>query len=583
MALKGSDLLVRSLEAEGVEYVFGIPGEENLDFVESLRKSKKIKLILTRHEQAAGFMAATIGRLSGKVGVCVSTLGPGATNFSTAIAYADLGGFPSFFITGQKPIRASKQGRFQIVDIVDHFSRISKKSVQVVDAGLIPSTVLELVRIAQREKPGPVHLELPEDIAELKADAPMFKVAPPRRPVPDEKAINLAIDMIKAAKRPILVIGAGANRKRTSKMLGEFVEKYQIPYTTTQMGKGVIPEDNKYFFGCAALSSNDYVHVAIEMSDLVIIVGHDVVEKPPFFCHHGSDPKVMSINFYESQIDPVYFPEMDVVGDIANAIWQLKEKLGDRPSNWDHEAMMKLQPRFKKAVSPRNDEAEKQFPMHPAKVVLDVRSVLPDDGIVCLDNGVYKIWFARCYEAKLSNTILLDNALATMGAGLPSAIAAKIMYPYRPVVAVAGDGGFMMNNSELETAVRLKLDLVVLIMNDNALGMIKWKQQKAGFEEWGLDLGNPNFVKYAESYGAKGHCVEKSEDFEGLLKKCIEEGGVHVIEVPTCYKNSDIYLNDTLPKEIAALRTELGTTNLVSADVVLNNTGAEAGKFVERN
>ena len=321
--MKASDLFVKALEAEDVEYVFGIPGEENLDLLESLRASS-IKLVLTRHEQGAGFMAATYGRLTGKVGVCLSTLGPGATNLVTPAAYAQLGAMPMLMITGQKPIKTSKQGRFQVIDIVDMMRPITKFTNQIVSGDRIPSTVREAFRLAHEERPGAVHIELPEDIAAEETNEQILSPSMTRRPIAEYKAIAAAISMIEEAQSPLLLIGAGANRKLTAKMLREFVDKTCIPFVTTQMGKGVLNESDPRFAGNTALSDGDFVHRAIERADLIINVGHDVVEKPPFFMHHN-DKKVIHVNFDSAAVDPVYFPQLEVVGDIANSIWQIKE------------------------------------------------------------------------------------------------------------------------------------------------------------------------------------------------------------------------------------------------------------------
>ncbi|WP_371196221.1 acetolactate synthase large subunit [Glaciecola sp. SC05] len=544
--MKASDLMIKALEAEGVEYIFGIPGEENLDLLESLRNSN-IKLILTRHEQGAGFMAATYGRLTGKVGVCLSTLGPGATNLVTPAAYAQLGAMPILMITGQKPIKTSKQGRFQVIDVVDMMRPITKYTTQVVSGDRIPSVVREAFRLASEERPGATHIELPEDIAAEKTSAPLLKASVVRRPIAEYKAINAAIDMIQKAKSPVLLIGAGANRKLTAKMLGQFVDKTGIPFITTQMGKGVINEGHKLFMGNTALSSGDFVHRAIERADLIINVGHDVVEKPPFFMHVGGQ-QVMHINFETAAVDPVYFPQLEVVGDIANSIWQINEAIVPQ-SHWKldfyddvHEAY------FKHRCAAELDD---RFPMLPERVVKEVRSAMPKDGIVTLDNGVYKIWFARNYPAYFPNTLLLDNALATMGAGLPSAMAAKLVHPDKPVITVCGDGGFMMNSQEVETAVRLKLHIVIIILRDDAYGMIKWKQSNMGFDNYGLDYQNPDFVKYIESYGGKGWRVSAADQLNQQIKDCLAEPAVHLIDVPIDYSLNDETLNKTI-RELSA-------------------------------
>ncbi len=540
--IKASDLMVRALENEGVEYIFGVPGEENLDFLESLRESS-IKLILTRHEQGAGFMAATYGRLTGKVGVCLATLGPGATNFVTPAAYAQLGAMPMLMITGQKPIKASKQGRFQIVDIVAMMQPITKFAKQVVNGQTIPSIVREAIRLAEQERPGAVHIELPEDIAaENVEEANLFEVNVPRRPGCADKSIDEAMAMIKAAKSPLLLVGAGANRKRIKAALEDFIDASKILFFNTQMGKGVIAGFHEHYLGTAALSDGDYLHCAIDRADLVINVGHDVIEKPPFFMEHGG-LKVIHINFSPAEVDDVYFPQLELVGDIAatlEAITAQYDTVEPHDFAFFHRVRNEVMQQIKEGAD------EPRFPMTPQRIVADVRKVMPEDGIIALDNGMYKIWFARNYLTTQPNTVLLDNALATMGAGLPSAMMASMLYPERRIMAICGDGGFMMNSQEMETAVRLKLNLVVLILRDNSYGMIRWKQKVGGFADWGLEYGNPDFVEYANSYGAHGHRIKATQDFVATMEKCFEDGGVHLVEAPIDYSENTRVLIDEL-------------------------------------
>ncbi|HEX8365191.1 MAG TPA: acetolactate synthase large subunit [Allosphingosinicella sp.] len=546
---KASDLFIQCLEEEGVEYVFGVPGEENLDFLDSLSRSDSIELILTRHEQGAGFMAATYGRHTGKAGVCLATLGPGATNFVTAAAYAQLGGMPMMMITGQKPIKKSKQGRFQILDVVAMMGPLTKYTHQLASSDNIPSRVREAFRLAEEEKPGAVHLELPEDIADEDTEMTPLSRSFVRRPLADEKSIRVAVERIQAAKAPVLVIAAGANRKMTSRMLTELVDKTGIPFVTTQLGKGVVDEAHPRFLGCAALSSGDFVHRAIEAADLIVNVGHDVIEKPPFFMSRRGT-EVIHVSTQTASVDPVYFPQVEVIGDIANAIWQIKEAIAPS-ARWDFEPMLRARAaEVEHAASMCEDM---RFPVFPACLVCQIREAMPEDGIICLDNGVYKIWFARNYPARRPNTVLLDNALATMGAGLPSAMASAMVYPGRKVMAICGDGGFMMNSQEMETAVRLKLNVTVLILNDNSYGMIRWKQANMGFADWGLTYGNPDFVKYAESYGARGHRVESAEGLPALLAHCLATDGVHLIDCPIDYADNDRILNHEIKTLSAAL------------------------------
>ena len=546
--MKASDLMVAALEAEGVEHIFAVPGEENLDLLESLRTSS-INLVLTRHEQGAGFMAATYGRLTGKAGVCLATLGPGATNLTTPAAYAALGAFPLIMITGQKPIKTSKQAQFQIVDVVSLFRPLCKASTQIVNGNRIPSLVREGFRLAQEERPGAVLLELPEDIAEEETVEPVIPPHDRRYAVAGDAALDEAARRILAAQRPLLLIGAGANRRRASKALRKFVADTGFPFFDTQMGKGVVDEDSDLYLGTAALSSGDYVHCAIEKADLIVNIGHDVVEKPPFFMEPGGQT-VIHINYKAAEVDQVYFPQLEVIGDIAGSVERLGNRL-DGKLQCDRSYYTALHHEIASHISETSDD--ERFPMVPQRVVADVRSVMARDDIVALDNGIYKIWFARNYIAHEPGTILLDNALATMGAGLPSAMMAAMLSPGRRVLAVCGDGGFMMNSQELETAVRLGLNLVVLVLNDAAYGMIRWKQDQLGFPDYGLTFSNPDFVTYAQSYGATGHRVERSRDLVSVLNAAFDAGGVHLVDLPVDYSENKKVLIDELGAKVCEL------------------------------
>ncbi|HCW90450.1 MAG TPA: acetolactate synthase large subunit [Marinobacter sp.] len=539
----GADLFVRALENEGVEYLFAVPGEENLAFLDAIRRSR-IKLILNRHEQAAGFMAATYGRLTGRVGVCLSTLGPGATNLVTAAAYAQLGAMPMMMISGQKPIKSSKQGLFQILDVVDLMRPLTKYTRQISNANTIPAKVREAFRLASEERPGAVHLELPEDIAAELAepDTHIFTPSDARRPTASTKSLERACEMIRQARNPLIMIGAGANRKRVSRALIRLVDVTGIPFFTTQMGKGVVDERHPRYLGNAALSTGDFLHCAIDRADLVINVGHDVVEKPPFFMTPGGK-QVIHINFSGADVDPVYFPQHEVVGDIANSVEWLADNCRACAGH-DFSGFMKV----KAAIDHHLEEKihDDRFPVIPQRIVHDVRQVMPENGIVALDNGMYKLWFARNYRAYDNNTVLLDNALASMGAGLPSAMMAAMLYPELKVMAVCGDGGFMMNSQELETAVRLNLDLVVLIVCDQAYGMIKWKQGQDHYPDFGLDYRNPDFVQYAQAYGATGHRITTTAELRPMLETALNAGGVHLVEVPVDYSENQRVFDEEL-------------------------------------
>lgn len=539
--MKASDLFVKALENEGVEYIFGIPGEENLDLLNSLQHSS-IKLILTRHEQGAGFMAATYGRLTGKVGVCLSTLGPGATNLVTPAAYANLGGMPMLMITGQKPIKKSKQGRFQIIDVVNMMKPITQYSKQIVNGNNIASTIRESFKTALYERPGAVHIELPEDIAREEVDEALFYVHRPRYPIARDESLHNALEMIYEAKMPLVLIGAGANRTRIGSAMIDFIDKLGIPFFMTQMGKGVVDEFHPLYLGTAALSDNDYLHCAIDRADLIINVGHDIIEKPPFFMQEGGT-KVIHMNFSPSSVDSTYFPQLDVVGDIACNLKALT-KLAHKQEHWDFSYYMRIKDESQSHIVKYFKDAS--FPVLPQRALKDIRDVLPKDGILTLDNGIYKIWFARNYKCFMPNTLLLDNALATMGAGLASAMAAKIVHPDKKVMTVCGDGGFMMNAQELETAVRLKLDLVVVILNDSAYGMIKWKQEGMGFADFGLDYANPDFVQYAKAYGATGYRPTSCDEFKNILEDAVNSTGVHLIDLAVDYSLNHEILNELL-------------------------------------
>jgi acetolactate synthase I/II/III large subunit len=539
---KGSDLLVRALENEGVERIFAVPGEENLDVLESLRTSK-IELVVMRHEQPAAFMAATYGRLTGKPGVCLTTLGPGATNLTTGAAFAQLGGMPMIMITGQKPILSAPQAQFQIVDIVAMMRPLTKMARQIVSTAMIPTMVRNAFRVAAEERPGAVHLELPEDIAaEEVDDEPLVEPHPMILPIAADASLDSAAATILKAKRPLVMIGAAANRRRLVPSLSRFIKRTQLPFFNTQMGKGAVDGGSELYLGTAALSENDYVHDAIDQADVIIAVGHDTIEKPPFLMSNKR-LNVIHVGFIPASVEEVYFPQHEVIGDIAGGLDQLGDRLEGKLEH-DLAFFLELRKDILRRVNEGSDDA--RFPPIPQRLVRDVRRALPDDGIVALDNGMYKIWFARGYRTHLANTILLDNALATMGAGLPSGMMAALMDRQKKVITVAGDGGFMMNSQELETAVRLGLNLVVLVLEDHGYGMIRWKQGAAGFQDWGLGFNNPEFVKYAESYGARGVRVNKTEDLLPTLQKALAEGGVQLVVCPIDYSVNQRVLVDEL-------------------------------------
>jgi len=548
--LNGAELLVSALENEGVEQIFGVPGEENLAVIEALRLSK-IELVVTRHEQPAAFMAATHGRLTGRAGVCLTTLGPGALNLTTGAAYALLGAMPMVMLTGQKGVLSRKQAQFQVVDVVSAMTPLTKMAHQIVSPATIPSIVREAFRIAQQERPGPVHLELPEDIAAETAPAiPLVAPHTIEQPVAPPSALDRAAELILEAERPLVMLGASASRPHLAEPLSDFVNRVQIPFFNTQMGKGAVAGGSGLYMGTAALSERDYVHRAIDRADLIIAIGHDTVEKPPFLMGAGG-PKVLHVGYLPATVEEVYFPNAELIGDVGPTLALLADRLGAKLQNAG--ALLPLRADILAQIAERAEE--RRYPLTPQRIVHDVRQVMPQDGIVCLDNGMYKIWFARNYRTQVANTLLLDNALATMGAGLPSAMMAAMLYPSRRVLAVCGDGGFMMNSQELETAERLRLDLVVLILQDNAYGMIRWKQAADGFPDFGMSFGNPDFVLYAKAYGVKGSRVESADGLAPALEAAFAGGGIHLVSAPVDYSENIRVLIDEL-RTYAATSTD---------------------------
>jgi acetolactate synthase-1/2/3 large subunit len=544
--MKASDLFVRQLEEEGVEVVFGLPGEENLDFLESLRTSK-IRVIITRHEQTAAFMAATYGRLTGKAGVCFSTLGPGATNLVTGVAHAQLIGAPLVSISGQKAVRGNRQARFQLIDIVSVMRPITKDAVSIIDPGTLPTILRNAFKLAQAERPGAVHVELPEDVAASTTDAAVQKRGLVRRPAPDGKALMRAAALINQAKDPLIILSSGANRNLITRGLTQFIEKTGIHAVHTQMGKGVLSDASEYSLFAAGIHRRDYVNCGIDCADVIITIGYNIVEYPPSVWNRNRDKKIINIDFTEAEADKYYDPDIEIIGDISCTLKQLGASITERkPSKTFREVREFLTRKL-------SLDFKKQYPPTPREVVRHVRDVLAHEDIVTLDNGIYKLWFSRLYPTYRPNTFLLDNALATMGAGLSMAITAKMLHPGRNVLAVVGDGGFMMNSRELELALRYDIPVVVLLLNDNAYGFIKWEQQAKGFPNFGLEYRNPDFVKYAESYGAVGMRVKEGDSLPELLRKAFDLKTVVLIECPIDYSVN----YETFSKELANMECDL--------------------------
>lgn len=525
--MDAAELLVEALEREGVEYVFGYPGEENLHFLEAVGRSDQIRFVLTRHEQAAGFMAAAYGHLTGRLSVAMSTLGAGATNLMTAVAHAWLGEMPAIFLTGQKPIRDNRQGRYQLVDITEMMRPVTKTTRTIPSAAALPGIIAEAIHQALEYPQGPVHLELPADVAHDTTDqGELLAIRAAPQPDAPPSSIEHAAELIAAAERPLVLAGASANaRLDVPPALQRFLDSNGLPFFTTWMGKGAATERGDQYVGTATMPGMDYVGCAIRHADLIISVGHNVMEKAPLMMTPDG-AKVIHVHDFAATADVIWFPQHQVVGNMATTLGALTNHLDG--TSRDSERFTRVA-RAQQASIARAAQ-ETSYPFHPGRVVAQLRAALDDDDIVSVDNGIHKLWVARNYPAYRPRTTLIDSALGSMGPGLPAAIAAKLTKPASRVVAVTGDGGFMLNSQELETAVRLGTDLTVLIFNDAGLGMIRLKQHMDGYGPLGVDFANPDFVTYAAAYGAQGHRPESVDELDEVLASTAA-GGVHVVDV----------------------------------------------------
>jgi len=555
--MNASELLVKALEAEGVEIVFGLPGEENLHFIEALRDHPTIKLVLVRHEQAGGFMAASYWRLTGKIAVAYSTLGAGATNLATAAAHAHLGGFPTLFITGQKPFRDNRQGLYQLLDVSGIMSPITKFSRTVESGADVASTLHEAFRAMRSGRPGPAHIELPEDVAIDETDGQLFPAAHAPTPVASDGVIEQVVTALHGARSPLIMLGAAAERHGIPETFREFAKAVEVPYFCTWMAKGVGDEEDENFIGSITMPGMDYVGAAAGKADVILNIGHDISEKAPFVMRPDSGQTVIHVNSFPAHADHIYFPQLQLVGDIAHSLQRMTDLCrgdrepkhsfrtfmkergvapGTRP-DWDHRFARDMGAKMRDSMARGADDAS-SFPVKPQYLVSAARAALPEDGIITLDNGVHKLWFTRNFPMRHPHSHLVDSALGSMGPALPAAIAASLAFPDRAVLAVTGDGGFMMNAQELETAHRLGLNIVVLILNDNGLGFIRMKQHMEGNKPLAVDFGNPDFVKLAEAHGAKGYRLDGQVDLADILKTAFAEGGLHVIDAPVDYREN---------------------------------------------
>ena len=529
-----ADLLVECLEEEGVEYIFGIPGEENLAMMNAIAESP-IKFITTRHEQGAAFMADVYGRLTGKAGVCLSTLGPGATNLVTGVADADSDGAPLVAITGQVGTERMHITGHQFLDLSKMFEPITKRTKMVVR----PDTVNEIVRLAfkyaENEKPGATHIDLPVNVAKMPVsdeERPMRKKIAPKE-YAELDTVQDAAGLIFRAKNPVILAGCGVVRGRAAKELTEFATRLKIPVINTMMAKGVIPFDNRYAMWTVGIPQQDYQNRILEKADLVIAVGYDIVEYAPAKWNHDGHVEIIHVDMRPAHINKLYQPEVEVVGDIADSLIQIA-----RRTSRNEEPVKALEIKRKMEAEHASYAEDNAFPMKPQRILNDVRKVMGREDIVISDVGAHKMWIARHYNCYEPNTCIISNGFATMGIAVPGAIGAKLVHPEKRVLALCGDGGFMMNCQEFETALREGVPFVTLIFNDSSYGLIKWKQMDQYNRSCYVDFTNPDFVKFAESMGAVGYRNEKAEELLPTLEKAFEQKVPVIIDCPVDYSEN---------------------------------------------
>jgi acetolactate synthase-1/2/3 large subunit len=527
--MRAAELFVRCLENEGVEYIFGIPGEENLDVMDALLESP-IRFVTVRHEQGAAFMADVYGRLTGRPGVCLATLGPGATNLITGVADANMDRAPLIAIAGQGSTHRLHKESHQILDLVKLFEPISKYATRLREPEIIPEVVRKAFKVAKAEKPGCSFIDFPENIAGAEmAEKRPLKVQEARPPVPPQEKIAQAAELIAAAKHPLVMAGNGVIRAGATAALEAFAGRLGIPVTKTFMAKGAIPRSHPMSLGSAGLTANDYIACGFDRADLVICVGYDIVEYHPHLWHRNPDQKIVHIDQLPAEVDEHYILEVGVVGDIAAGLRALAERLQPSTENWAANLRLTID---QEAAEHAGDTG---FPVKPQKILWDLRQALEAEDILISDVGAHKMWVARLWQADAPNTCIISNGFASMGIGVPGAIAAKLAYPDKNVVTVTGDAGFMMNSQEIETALRLGLSLVILIWNDSKYGLIKWHQDKRFGRNSHIDFTNPDFVKYAGSFGAKGFRVESAGQLTPLLHEALNCGTVAVVDCPVDY------------------------------------------------
>ena len=531
--LNTAQLLVKCLENEGVEYIFGLPGEENLHVLEALKDSP-IRFITTRHEQGAAFMADVYGRLTGKAGVCLSTLGPGATNLMTGVADANLDRAPLVAITGQVGTDRMHIESHQYLDLVALFAPITKWNAQIVRPSITPEIVRKAFKVSQTEKPGAVHIDLPENIAAMSATGAPLQLDQREKVYASFSSIERAAAAISKAENPLILVGNGAIRGNASEVLTVFATELNIPVANTFMGKGVIPYKHPLALWAVGLQQRDYISCGFDRADLVIAVGYDLIEYSPKRWNPGGKTSIIHVNQTPAEVDSSYIPIAEVVGDISDSLYEILKRV-DRQGKSEPYALQ-----LKQDIQADYEEQayDEGFPIKPQKLIYDLRQVMGPEDIVISDVGAHKMWMARHYHCDRPNTCIISNGFAAMGIAIPGAIAAKLVAPDRKVVAVTGDGGFMMNSQELETALRIGAPFVTIIFNDGGYGLIEWKQLNQFGESSFVKFSNPDFVKLAESMGLKGYRVTSGTDFLPILKEALSQDVPAVIDCPVDYSEN---------------------------------------------
>ncbi|WP_349409467.1 acetolactate synthase large subunit [Pseudalkalibacillus sp. SCS-8] len=532
--MRVSELFVKCLENEGVEYIFGVPGEENIDFLDALKESS-ITFITTRHETGAAFMAGHYGKLTGKPGVCLTTLGPGATNMVTGVADANMDLAPLIAITGQASMDRQHKLSHQYYDLVSMFKPVTKWNASIRDKDIVPEVVRKAFQQATSEKPGAVHIELPEDIAAMDVDGePLEAMANELLPRAVEQTVQNAASLINDAKRPIVLVGNGVTRMKASEALQRFVEKLNVPFTSTFMGKGAITWEHPLNLQTTGLQDKDHIACGIDQADLIITVGYDFTEYPPSAWNPDGSKPIVHIDTQAVEVDAHYPMKVSLIGDIEENLSQLTEKVEQREAM--DEEYQNLREKLMADLHEKEDD--ESYPMKPQRILADLREILSDDDILISDVGAHKMWIARHYHSVKPNTCLISNGFASMGIAMPGAIGAKIAEPEKRVVAVAGDGGFLMTVQELETMVRLNLPIVVIVWTDNRYGLIEWKQMNEFDRSANITFSNPDLVQLAKSFGAEGLKVLRTEEFKPIVERALEMNKPVVIDCPVDYKEN---------------------------------------------